>query len=217
MRDTDLTTALIVALLGGTPIALIVGSPVKPLELFTFGSIAVGDSTSEFRAGSKSLLGTLCTYPLRFLSIGTLVVIVLAVAFEAQSVDQPSDIINLVIFPVIAAGYAGLSAYVTFRSPHRVILLALGVVLNIPIALIGLFLYNVYSHEYWRVNLIALLAAVFCGSFVVAWTIFLIARLNTRTTLVSSPSVPDQHFLHSETHLAQQGFDSRTSNWEQAA
>ena len=216
-RDTDLTTSLIIALLVGTPIALIVGSPIRPLELFTFGSIAVGDSTSEYRAGSKSFWGTLCTYPLRFLSIGTIILIALLVAFEAQSVNQPSDIINLVIFPVIAGGYAGVSAYVTFRSPQRAILLALGVVLNIPVALIGLFLYNVYSHEYWRVNITALLAAVFCGSFVVAWSIFLIARLNTRTTFVSSPSRPDQHFDHSETHLAQQKFDSRSSHCEQAA
>ena len=75
-----------------TPVALLFGSRVKPWELFTFGSIAVGEV--NHRSGSKSILGTLGSLPLRFLGIGTTAYILLSIISELQPINTLLEAAN---------------------------------------------------------------------------------------------------------------------------
>jgi len=165
------------------PVALIVGSSVKPWALFTFGSIVVGEV--DHRSGSRSIFGTLGSLPLRFLGIGTTAYILLRIIDEIQPVSSILQTQGTVILLAFLGAYPAFSAYITFRSPRKVSLCAIAVVLNAPVALIGVFSYRIYISSYWLHDTPPI-TAIFCSSFVFAWLIFLIARLNAKIN--SEPS-----------------------------
>jgi len=173
------------------PVALIVGSSVKPWALFTFGSIVVGEV--DHRSGSRSIFGTLGSLPLRFLGIGTTAYILLRIIDELQPVSTILQAQGAVILLAFLGAYPAFSAYITFRSPRKVSLCAIGVVLNAPVALIGVFSYRIYISSYWLHDTPPI-TAIFCGSFVFAWLIFLIARLNAKIN-----SEPPLGFVGEET------------------
>lgn len=177
IREDEITSFLMVALSMAIPVALLVGSRVKPWEFFTFGTIAVGEV--DHRSGSRSICGTLGSLPLRFLGIGTTAYILLKIISNLQPIDNLLQAQVAFILLAFFAAYPAYSAYVTFRSPRKVSLCAIAVVLNAPIALIGLFSYHIYTNSYW-IHDTPPITSILCGSFVVAWLIFLVARLNAK-------------------------------------
>jgi hypothetical protein len=98
---------------------------------------------------------------------------------DMQPVDSINKIVGLFLGSAIVGAYPAFSAFVTFRSPRKVVLTALGVIFNTPIALIGLFSYANYDKANWLGEL-PLIISEWCGSFVIAWMIFLIARLTVK-------------------------------------
>ena len=155
-------------LLGGLPTAILVGSNVKPWELFTFGSIA-GERI-------RSVWGTLGTLPLRLLSIFALALWILYLACQRET--QWS--LDLILFFVLPAIYLVISAAVTFRSPRKQILFVIGMCANIPVSIVPFF-WHAVGPEALREHEISLVIMATCGMFLIAWTIFLVARLTVRT------------------------------------
>lgn len=152
-RPNDVFAWTLTLLLGGLPTAILIGSNVKPWELFTFGSIGGERPQSVWR--------TFATLPLRFLSLGAAAVWVMMFACERGIDKSDFNVIAGFAVPLI---YLLFSAYLTFRSPRKTILLVLGVVLNLPIVF---FAYPNYPYR-----------AVL---FIAAWIVFLAARLSVRT------------------------------------
>lgn len=189
------------------PVALLVGSRVKPWELFTFGSIATWDVR---RMGSKSVLATLGTLPLRVLSIYALVVWILT--FVCQRYIFTKAISDDILFPIPVV-YLLASTYLTFRSPRKLLLLGIGIVLNIPTAFLFYSSYHInFKDEYWGGEIPWLVNM--SNEFLVVWTIFLVARmcvgLRTRTVPVRPPVVFYPH-KQSDHHC----LGSRFSEWHE--
>lgn len=207
-----LVGCLVWALSVGIPVALLVGSSVKPWELFTFGSIAAGDAFDR-RSGSRSILRTLCIFPLRFLSIGTLAMWLLYLVTQASNVHLPGEILGGFLVFVIVGAYPFFSAYVTFRSPRKTVLIACGVILNIPIALIGLFYYGLYDKAYW-LGEAPLIISTYCGLFLVAWLIFLVARLSVRINPAPFPELSNNKSIADAPSLDHECLGSRFAAWQ---
>ena len=195
----DTAAFVLTMVAGGLPTAILVGSSIKPWELFTFGSIAFGDSRTGGRVGSKSVLATLGTLPLRFLSLIGLALWILACAREF---DPQQHVISAIITFLVPVIYLWYSAYVTFKSPHRFLLVVSAVALNLPVGVITYFAYTIGRGSY----LFAEALPYVCGigsAFLLAWAIFLIARLNAptqrmirRTDLRTIPRSGGSHLGH---------------------
>lgn len=168
------------------PVALLVGSPVKPWEFFTFGSIATSNGK---RIGSRSVLATLGTLPLRLLSIYASVVWILT--FVCNRYIKSTVIGDDVLFPVPLV-YLLVSTYLTFRSPRKPFLLVIGILLNVPAAFLFYSSYQINFKDDWWGEEIPWLVNM-SGMFLTAWVIFLVARLcvglRTRTVPVRAPIV----------------------------
>lgn len=173
-RQQDLITWTLTLLIGGLPTAILVGSRIKPWELFTFGSIA--------GQRHRSVLGTLGTLPLRFLSLLTLPVYGLYFVWYLKVNEWSAESILVI---VAIASYLLFSAYVSFKSPAGMILLIAGLGVNIAIALIG-FAY-VIQFNVQRVSEAPWYVSAICILLVIAWAIFLIARLSVQTRAVRVP------------------------------
>jgi len=172
-RPNDTTGWVLTLIAGGLPTAILVGSNVKPWELFTFGSIAVGDSRTGGRVGSKSVPATLGTFPLRFLSLIALAMWILACAGK---LDLTQGIIGLAIVFFIPVIYLLYSAYVTFKSPHRILLLVSGIALNLPVGLVTYLTYKIPRGSFLYTENLPYVIGI-GSAFLIAWAIFLIARL----------------------------------------
>jgi len=179
-RPSDFILGIGIALFAGLPLALLVGSTVRPWQLFTFGSIKVGPSTFERTAVSQSIFGTLGTLPLRFLSIAAFAVWVLYVSCQRE---MNGGLMGASAALLVPAVYPAFSAYVTFRSPHKTVLLFIGLIVNLPVALIAINglgkTRNLYGNPEWFSEALPNLGWI-CTAFVIAWTIFLVARLSAR-------------------------------------
>jgi hypothetical protein len=173
-RD-DLIRWVLVWLMCGLPTAILVGSSIKPWDLFTYGSIA-----GQRR---RSVLGTLGTLPLRFLSLLTLAAATLYFARQVHT-EIPSLKLTLVFCGL--ASFLLFSAYLTFRSPQKWILCAAALIANLPVVAIGYWAF-VKHLEWYGTNPIAFYISALCASFVTAWAIFLVARL---TVPISKNGIP---------------------------
>ena len=199
---------VVTLVLGELPTAILVGSSIKPWKIFTFGSINVGIGRSE----SRSVLGTLGTLPLRFLSLLGLAAWVLYVVCEYKNAWGWS--IDFILWLLVPTAYLLFSAYVTFRSPYKLILFITGLAANIPVALTALYAYAIYSH--WS-RTDSLYVAVIFSAFVIAWVVFLVARLSVGTnnvvipgSILSSPSLP-----RANRRLDHQCLGSRFMEWQE--
>lgn len=170
-RRDDMAAWTLTLLLGGLPTAILIGSTIKPWELFTFGSIA----------GKKlrSVWGTLGTLPLRFLSILALALWILSLASDRET--RTLDVTPSLLVPI---AYLLFSAYVTFRSPRKTVLFVVALLLNLPIAGFGIFAFVNYPRAQFAPEMLFGVGAI-STAFVVAWSVFLIARLSVRTPPVS--------------------------------
>ncbi len=192
-RPNDTAKWVLTMIAGGLPTAILVGSRVKPWEVFTFGSIAVGDSRTGGRVGSKSVLATLATLPLRLLSLLCLALWILAGACEY---DPNQGVIGPAIVFSIPFIYLLCSAYVTFKSPHSVLLLVSSIALNLPVGLITYLTYRIRPGSYLFTEAFPYVCAI--GSvFLLAWAIFLVARLNVPIPKIIAGSDSDHHCLGS--------------------
>ena len=167
---------LVIGWLTALPTALLVGSGVKPWELFTFGSIAV----SNGRSGSRSVWATLGTLPLRFVSLIALGAWI--VTFACHWSQNQRRMPEVLFFFSIPASYLCLSAYFTFRSPHKASLFVIGLTMNVPIALLALLCYMNYQQMHRSDELYS---AGICGTFLFAWILLLLARVTVRAQVVS--------------------------------
>ena len=196
-----------IAWLTTLPVALVVGSRVKPWEFFTFGSIATSDGN---RVGSRSVPATLGTLILRFLSIYAAIVWILIFVCQ-RHVARPYFPTELLFS--VALLYYLVSTYLTFRSPRKPVLLAIAILLNLPTAFLFLISYEInFNHESWGEDIPWMVNM--SGMFLIAWLIFLVARLcvglrtPTRTVPVRPPVVFYPH-KESDHHC----LGSRFSEW----
>ena len=192
-----------VLLLGGLPTAILVGSNVKPWELFTFGSIG-GERI-------RTVWGTLGTLPLRFLSLCALALWILYLACQ-RGINWSLD---LILFFALPAIYLILSAAVTFRSPRKVTLFVIGVCVQIPVAIVAFFPHAVRPAEFQEHD-ISLVVMAICGVFLIAWTIFLVARLTVRTQRVPLINM-DEVVLKNLCERDHDCLGSRFLEWQQRA
>jgi hypothetical protein len=203
---------LIPVLCLGVPVALLVGSGVKPWELFTFGSIAAGEV--DHRVGSRNFFATIGSLPLRFLGIATVGLVLLSLTSGMRPLDSVNQIFAAFLAFLFFGAYPGFSAYVTFRSPRKIVLAACGVIFNIPIALIGLYLYSYYDKPNWLGEFPLFISAL-CGSFLIAWLIFLVARLTVKIGPAQSLSVSNNKSIADAPSLDHKCLGSRFVEWQQ--
>lgn len=197
----------------GTPVALLVGSRVKPWEIFTFGSIAAGEV--DQRSGSKSVLATLGTLPLRFLSITASAGLALYFASLYTKVYDFNGVLRVTLFLSVAGFYPLFSAYVTFRSPRKIILFVLALVMNFPITLVFVSLVRLCLGTFADESVFVTTAI--SGSFILAWGIFLIARLGAKLRPAPSLSITSNKSIAAAPNLDHQCLGSRFSAWQHHA
>jgi hypothetical protein len=189
------------------PVALLVGSQVKPWELFTFGSMATSNGT---RIGSRSVLATLGTLPLRILSIYASVVWILTFLCERYIKSTAIEDDKLFTVPLV---YLLLSTYLTFRSPRKLFLLVIGILLNVPTAFLFHSSYQINFKDDWWGEEIPWLVNM-TGEFLIAWVIFLVARMCVglrRRTVPLRPPVVFYPQKESDHHC----LGSRFSEWHE--
>lgn len=201
---------LIWAFAVGIPVALLVGSRVKPWEIFTFGSIAAGEV--DHRAGSRSILATLGTLPLRFLSITASVLLLLYLPPEFARAANIGEVLLVILFLGVVGFYPIFSAYLTFRSPRKIVLVVIGVVLNFPIALVWFFTFREYLQT--PIEKVFIYVAI-SGSFLLAWVIFVIARLGAKLSPAPSLSISNNKSIAAAPNLDHQCLGSRFAEWQQ--
>ena len=206
-NNVDFAIGVGIAWFAVLPVALLVGSRVKPWELFTFGSMATSNGA---RMGSRSVLATLGTLPLRLLSIYASVVWILTflcVRYVQSTVIGDDRLFTVPLF------YLLVSTYLTFRSPRKLVLLAIGILLNVPTAFLFYSSYQINFKDEWWGEEIPWLVNM-SGEFLVVWVIFLVARmcvgLRTRTVPVRPPVVFYPH-KESDHHC----LGSRFSEWHE--
>ena len=198
-KPNDMAAWMIVLILGGLPTAILIGSSFKPWELFTFGSIG-----GEKR---RSVRGTLGTLPLRLMSLFVLALWILFYVCERQKWT-----VETVATFAIPIAYLSFSAYVTFRSPRKTILLAAGLIVNAAIACCLLLAY--LHHPYADLVPKSLLSfSEICASFLIAWGVFLATRLSVRTYRVSTLS---DELLKAHSKRGHECLGSRFFEWHES-
>jgi len=201
---------LIWSLSVGIPVALLVGSRVKPWKLFTFGSVASGaiDQRSVLR-NDLAILGTL---PLRFMSIIAIALLLLYLSTAFTKAYNFDEVLALALLLNVVGLYFLLSAYVTFRTPRKIVLFLLGVILNFPLILISVISVRKFFRHRWSEE--PMVIVVICGLFVVAWVIFVIARLSVRTSS-GSLNINNQKPVERVSNLDHECLGSRFAEWQQ--
>lgn len=202
--ESDLIRWLLIWLVAGLPTAVLIGSSVKPWNLFTFGTLA-----GERR---RSVLGTLGTLPLRFLSLLTLAA---AFLYCCSQLDTELPAYEFILAFCILLAYLLFTAYVTFRSPRKVVLAIAGLVANIPIVAIGYFAFVTRLMNYGT-DETALYLSALCAMLVTAWAVFLAARLTVPASIEAfSPAIPDKIFVAQSEQRDHDCLGSRFVEWQQ--
>ena len=173
MSRNDRVVWVLTLLVAGLPTAILVGSKIKPWELFTFGSIA-GKSV-------RSVWGTLGTLPLRFLSLVAVGAWILSVACTRGIDKRYFDLAAVLSFSLV---YFIFSAYITFRSPPKAILIVFGLVVNLPLAFSVVLTCLNFTYLSLDTDTLVLIGGI-RSIFLAAWLLFFVARLS-----VSTRSIP---------------------------
>ncbi|HEU4508018.1 MAG TPA: hypothetical protein VFR78_07270 [Pyrinomonadaceae bacterium] len=206
--DVLFAKGVTVTWLTALPVALLVGSRVKPWEFFTFGSIK---ASSGDRIGSKSVLASFGTLPLRFLSIYALGVWILVFICKDEFHTSMVDVRLLFAVPFV---YLLVSTYVSFRSPRKLVLLVMGILMNIPAVYVFDISQEISFRDEWWSEYIPDVTTM-AGMFVIAWVLFLVSRmcvgLRTRTAPAQRPAVVFYPHTESDHHC----LGSRFSEWHE--
>ena len=189
-NTSELPSWLIVTLSPAIPTALLVGSNIKPWELFTFGSIVVNGQ----RVGSRNVLATLGTLPLRFLSLIAFAVWILLYICRRPDWWNPEITPEPDLLPfLLPAIYFALTAYLTFRSPGKAFIPVWAVLLNLYAGYFVFIFPFDYTNGRWPSDEDWMLS-VTGRAFIIAWNIFLIGRLgapaNEGKPLTILPAAP---------------------------
>lgn len=202
------------------PIALLVGSSIKPWEFFTFGSIATGKHAN--RSGSKSVLATLGTLPLRFMSTFALIFWIVTNASERERQDDsgkweavytfPPIDVSMALVLAIPVIYLLFSLYVSFRSPRKIVLLISGLAINIPLGFIAFYANAIYIEGNWWSEAFFMIKTASIW-FLIAWALFLASRLSVRLNNIveAGPVNALQSELRNQTHHC---LGSRFLEWQ---
>jgi hypothetical protein len=185
------------------PTALLVGSRVKAWFLFTFWSIAARRLESKKRVRGAAIFAVGGVLPLRLLSGSALVFWILSSARTWPASER--DLKQGLIFGLIPIMYLALSVYLTFRSPRKFVLLAIGLAINIPIIYLSFFEAGLYPETYpGDTHYVAILTTTI---FLYAWAAFIAIRFaadaenSFPTTAVCAPlhgdNAPKHHCLGS--------------------
>lgn len=188
VNETNFAIGVGITFLAFLPVALLVGSSIKPWELFTFGSITNGKNAK--RSGSRSVLATLGTLPLRFMSIFALFFWILTNACEREQTNVyddrwgvayafPEIDISMALVLGIPVFYLLFSLYLSFRSPRKIVLLISGLAINIPLVFIAFYPYVIYIEGNWWSEAFFMIQRS-CTWFLIAWGLFLASRLSVR-------------------------------------
>jgi hypothetical protein len=137
---------------------------------------------------------------------------VLYLIAHLQPIHSVSKIVEAVLSFLLMSAYPAFSAFVTFRSPRKIVLTAFGVIINIPVALVGLFYYGLYDKASWMGEF-PLIISAFCGTFVAAWLIFLIARLSVKVS--PDPSLSSNKSIADAPNIDHECLGSRFAEWQQ--
>jgi uncharacterized membrane protein len=203
-RQEDLAAWTLTCLLAGLPTAMLVGSRVKPWNLFTFGTLA--------GVRRRSVWGTLGTLPLRWMSLFALVVWCL---YFACHIAAQTERLYFSLAFVAVATYLALTLYLTLRSPDKVLLGAAAVVANVPLIAIGYF--GLVVHKFNpAVGDEAVYISVLCAAFVAAWVVFLAARL-TMTAEVIPQEILSYSLLTRREQRDHDCLGSRFAEWQRVA
>jgi hypothetical protein len=198
-RPNDMAAWMIVLVLGGLPTAILIGSSVKPWELFTFGSIG-----GEKR---RSVLGTVGTLPLRLMSLFGLALWILF--YLTQHLKWTVGNVAILLVPI---AYLSFSAFVTFRSPGKSILLASGLIVNLVIACFSILAY--LNHPYADAVPPSLRSLIdIWAVFLMAWGVFLATRLRVRTYRIS---VISDELLKAHNKRDHECLGSRFFEWDKS-
>lgn len=205
-----------IAFLTLLPVALLVGSSIKPWELFTFGSMANGKNAR--RSGSRSVLATFGTLPLRFMSIFGLCFWIITNACEREHEVKRFEVVYT--YPVIDVSMALLlgipliyllfSIYVSFRSPRKIVLLISGLAMNMPLVFIAFYYGPVIYIEgnWWNEAFFTIKTS--CTWFLIAWGLFLASRWSVRLNNIAS--VVPVNALRNQNHHC---LGSRFLEWQE--
>ena len=197
-RPNDMAAWMITLLLGGLPTAILIGSSVKPWELFTFGSIG-----GEKR---RSVLGTLGTLPLRLMSLFCLALWILF--YVCQHLKWTVGNVAILLVPI---AYLSFSAYVTFRSPGKTILLASGLIVNLVIACFSILAHLNHPYADAVPTSLRSLSEIW-AVFLIAWGVFLATRLSARTYRTSMIST---ELLRAHNKRDHECLGSRFFEWDE--
>jgi hypothetical protein len=186
--ESALSYLLMMTLSFAVPPALLAGSNFRPSELFTFGTIAVRGVGFDELFESKSGWAIAGTLPLRFLSLAIAGLWLLYVANEPKDYASSIEVAIITGLPLL---YTGISTFLTFRSPGKLLLLLPGIGGNVPVLLGGLLCFGV-SRTYPSMHYLLVLSEI-CLAFLFSWTIFLMARLSVDTSKLMPLSIlPDK-------------------------
>jgi hypothetical protein len=161
---------------GGLTTGLLVGSNVRPWQLFTFGSIAQGQNKVTRRVSSNDLLVVLCCLPLRLVSIlccAFWILLVISVIRSPRVFIRNEDLGWIALFTIIPILYFGGSAYLTFRSPRKALLMLLCIALSSPVTFLLIVMGNEIAEHRFADYFIQIV--IFFG-FLLPWVLFLMAR-----------------------------------------
>lgn len=174
--DNDPWLLVIIAgssLLISLPTALLVGSRAQPWKILTYWRVTFPRNGIKERLASSGILAMGGVLPLRLLSLGALGIWIVATAASWPIGEK--GLTERVLLFVIPLTYFTVSAYLTFSTPSQFVLLAIGLVINVPITYISLFGYNIFPAGYWTHETPTYLGIAYT-IFICAWTAFVTTR-----------------------------------------
>ena len=194
------------------PVALFVGSQLRPWEIFTYWRVTFWQNGIKERLSSSGILAIGGVLPLRLLSLSVFGCWTLFSA-AIWSVDKTdvTDAITLMLGPII---YLAMSAYLTFSSPGKFVLLAIGLFINLPISYLVFFGHTIFP-EYWKWEVPTILA-IADTIFLSAWVAFVATRfiVNARHFL---PEVRASSNSRVDTNQEHHCLGSRFLEWREHA
>ena len=154
------------------PIAFFVGSKLRAWEIFTYWRVTFRQHGIKERLSSSGILAIGGVLPLRLLSIsifGCWTLISAAIWSFGNT-----DVIEAIAFMLGPIIYLAVSAYLTFSSPGKFVLLAIGLFINLPISYLAFFGHTIFP-EYWTHEVPTFLA-IADTVFLAAWLAFVATR-----------------------------------------
>jgi hypothetical protein len=161
------------SLLISLPTAVLVGSRVRPWEILTYWRVTFRKHGLTERLRSSAILALGGVLPLRLLSLGALGIWIVATA-ATWPIGEKEFSVRVLLY-VVPIAYFAVSAYLTFNSPSQFVLLAIGLLINIPISYISLFGYTIFPEGYWKHETPTYLGIAYT-IFISAWTAFVTTR-----------------------------------------